>query len=92
MGNLSRPGILEVIIDWPEGKSLEHHQQKRYHMLKRPHHTMNYQKMKRNMLCSQLDCVVPWGSIADGKLLCGAPHDKLQRSLKEKENQANLQR
>lgn len=53
---------------------------------------MNYQNIRRNMPCSQMDRVVLWGSIADGKLLCGAPHDKLQRPLKEKENQANLQR
>ena len=53
-------------------------------MLKKPHHTMNYQKMKGNLPCSQTDRVVLWGSIADGKLLNGAAHDKLQRPLKEK--------
>jgi len=63
---------------------LEHHQEKRYHMLKRPHHTMNYQKMRRNIPCSQMDCVILWGSIADGKLLCGSPHDKLQKPAEGK--------
>ena len=42
-------------------------------MLKKPHHTMNYKKMKRNMPCSQVDCVVLWGSTTDGKLLVWSP-------------------
>ena len=31
-----------------------------------------------------MDCVILWGSIADGKLLCGSPHDKLQKPAEGK--------
>ena len=34
--------------------------------------------------------MVLWGSTADGKLLCGAPQDALQRPLKEKEKEGHL--
>ena len=36
-----------------------------------------------------MDCVILWGSITDEKLLCGAPHNELQRPLKKKENQVS---
>ena len=48
--------------------------------------------MSRNVPCSQVGRVVLWGSTADGKLLCEAPQDELQRPLKEKEKEGHLQR
>lgn len=55
---------------------MKHHQEKRYRVLNEPHHTMNYQKIKINLPCSQMDHVILWGSIANGNLLCGALHNK----------------
>ena len=92
MGNLSRPGILELIMDWPEGKKFGTSPGEEVARAKEAPPYNELPEMKRNMPCSQMDHVVLWESIADGKPLCGAPHDKLQRPLKEKENRANLQR
>uniref|UniRef100_A0A803YFQ3 Uncharacterized protein n=1 Tax=Meleagris gallopavo TaxID=9103 RepID=A0A803YFQ3_MELGA len=48
MGNLNRPGILEVIMDWPEGKKVWNTASRRdITCKKRPHHIMNYQKNEK---------------------------------------------
>lgn len=62
-------------------------------MLKRPHCIINYQRMRRNtnMLCSLICPLMLWESVKSGKLLYGLLNDKLQKLLKEKGNQANLQ-
>lgn len=44
-----------------------------------------------NMLCSLIGPLMLWESVKSGKLLYGLLNDKLQKLLKEKGNQANLQ-
>lgn len=61
-------------------------------VLKRLQYTINCQTMRRNRPCSVMGSVVLWKSFGGGRQLYGVLHDKLQKLLKEKVNQMNLQK
>ena len=61
-------------------------------MLKRLHHIINYQQMRSSMPCPRMGPVALRGSSGGGRLLHGALHAELLKPLKEKVNQASLQR
>lgn len=42
--------------------------------------------MRRNMPCSLVGPVTSWENIDSGRLLCGVPHHKQLKLLKEKVN------
>jgi len=48
MGNTNRPGILEVIVDWPESKNFGISSAEEVMCGRDPRHTMNYQRVKRD--------------------------------------------
>jgi len=63
MGNPSCPGILEVIIDWPEGKYFGISPEEEVTgMLKRLHCRINYQQMS-SMPCSLMGPVALWENV-----------------------------
>jgi len=76
MGNRSHPGILEVIMDWPEGKD--------FGVL--PEEEVTHAEMAS--LCNKLPENEKQYA---GRWLCEALHDKSQKLLKEKVSQAGLQ-
>lgn len=53
-------------------------------MLKRPHHIINYQRMRSDMPYSLMGPVVLLENIKGEKLLCGVLHDESQKPLKDK--------
>lgn len=59
-------------------------------MLKRPYCILNYQRV-RSTPCSLMGSVKLWESFGGGRLLNGDQHDELQKLLKHKVNQADLQ-
>jgi len=59
-------------------------------MLKRLHHVINYQQIRSTIPCSRMAPVALWKS--SECTLYGVLHDKLRKLLKEKVNQASLQR
>ncbi|KAK4806844.1 LOW QUALITY PROTEIN: hypothetical protein QYF61_012565 [Mycteria americana] len=81
IGNPNRPGILEVIMDWPEGKDFGISPEEEVTRAEEAPRTIKYQKMRSNMPCSLMG---PVESIRDGKLLYGVLYNKLQKLLKEK--------
>jgi len=83
VGNPDHPGILELILDWPGAETVEYCQRMCL-ILKRPHCIVSYEKMRRNMLCLQMDPIVLRENIKGGNLLCGVLHDKAQKLLKDK--------
>lgn len=85
VGNLSSPGILKVITDWPEDIMFGTASGEILHATE-AHSPMNCQKTKRNMSCSLMGHVELRGSAADGKLQCGAPHSELRKPLKVREH------
>ncbi|RMC04281.1 hypothetical protein DUI87_19100 [Hirundo rustica rustica] len=55
--NPNRPGILEVIMKWPEGENFElssssPSEEEKLHVLMRPYDIISYQKMERDTASS----------------------------------------
>ncbi|GAB0209934.1 hypothetical protein GRJ2_003459100 [Grus japonensis] len=87
IGSPSHPGILEVITDWPEGKDFGMSPEEEVT------HAEEAPLYKRNHTPSSLmGPVASWESIGGGRPLYGVLHDESQKLLKEKGNQASLQR
>ncbi|KAK4806932.1 LOW QUALITY PROTEIN: hypothetical protein QYF61_012653 [Mycteria americana] len=90
MGNPNYPGILEEIMDWPEGRDFRASPEEVTHAQE----TTPYNDLKEDerhyALFTNRSCCVE--TIRSGKLLCGVPHDKLQKLSKEKANRVSLQK
>ncbi|PKU31805.1 ubiquitin carboxyl-terminal hydrolase 4 [Limosa lapponica baueri] len=92
IGNHNRPGIVEVITNWPEGKDSRIP----------PEEVVT--RAEEAPLCNELsDNEKQYALFTDGscrivgkhrrwKLLCGVLHGKSQKLLKDKDNRVNLQR
>jgi len=61
-------------------------------VVQRSHHIIKYYKMRSSMPCSLMGLVVFLENIEGGRLLCGVLHAELEKPLKDKVNQASLQR
>ncbi|XP_074788487.1 uncharacterized protein LOC141973621 [Athene noctua] len=92
IGNPSHPGILEVIMNWPESKDSGMSPEQGRHVLRRPHHITSCQMRRSDMPCSLMGLVALWENIDDGRLLCGFPHDRSLKLLRDRVNRVSLQR
>ena len=92
IGNPSCPGILEVITDWPEGKDFGMSPEEEVAWAEEaPLYNKLPENERQYALFTDGSCRIV-ESIEGGKLLYGVLHDKLQKLLKEKVNQVNLQK
>jgi len=90
MGNPSHPGILEVIIDWPEGKDFGALPEEE---VTRAEEAPLYNKLPEDKKqYALLGPVALCGRSGGGRLLYGALHDKSWKLLREKVSPASLQR
>ena len=81
-----------MIMDWPGGKKLGTLTGEEVSCSEEAPSYSKLPENEKKYALYDMDHVVLWGSITDGKLQCGALRNMLQRPLKVKENQANLQR
>ena len=81
IGNPSRPGILEVITDWPEGKDVGISPEEE---VMRAEEAPLYNKLPENER--------QYALFTDGSCQYGVLYNKLQKLQKEKVNRVSLQR
>ena len=92
MGSLSRPGILEVIMDWPKGKKFSTSPVEVVSHAKEapPYNEVPENENKFALFMDGSCCIV--GKHRRWKAAVWTPHDKLRRPPKEKENRGSSQR
>ncbi|PKU45383.1 hypothetical protein llap_4327 [Limosa lapponica baueri] len=81
---ISPPGIVEVIMDWPEGKDFRISPEEEVTLAEK---ALPYNKVTENEKKYALftdGSLSLWESIRSGRLLCGVLHDKLQKLLIDK--------
>ncbi|KAK4810718.1 LOW QUALITY PROTEIN: hypothetical protein QYF61_007692 [Mycteria americana] len=90
LGKPKRPGILEEIMEWPEGRDFGALPEEVARAQEAPPYNELSEDERRYALFTDGSCCVE--TIECGKLLCGVPHDKSLKPLKEVVSQISLQK
>ncbi|RMB96956.1 hypothetical protein DUI87_26535 [Hirundo rustica rustica] len=89
IGNPNRPGILEIITNWPEGETFGLSFEEEEEQVTRAEEAPPYNELpeteRQYALFTDGSCRIV-GATGNGRLQYGAPHDELHKLLKDKAN------